>query len=266
LALLAADKSCIVCAQESGGRPPRTGAEEGRRGDNGERGGRGDRRGGRRNGDRPDRPERGDSGDRERRESRADADPSPAPSAPTTAGFGATGGDADRAAGLRKWASDLIKKHDKNGNRMLETDEQEGLSSSSRGADLNGDGVITIDELVAHLSPKSSSPAATASTTSSTTTATTAAERSSPSSSSRGQTERAATEEASRTVKGSGKSYRFRSVKDRQTSWRFSGKDANGDGQVSMSEYSSTWNDRTAAEFRRYDRDNDGMITSEEVR
>jgi len=48
-------------------------------------------------------------------------------------------------------------------------------------------------------------------------------------------------------------------------SW-FTSKDANGDAQVSMSEYSKSWNDRTAAEFQKYDRDNDGIITPEEAK
>ncbi len=33
-----------------------------------------------------------------------------------------------------------------------------------------------------------------------------------------------------------------------------------------MSEYSSSWTDRTASEFQRYDKDNDGMITVEEAK
>ena len=267
LALLAVGESRTACAQESGGRPPRPGAEEGRRGDNGERGGRGERRGGRRNGERPDRTERGDSRDRGRPESRAGAaNPPPAPPASATAGFGTTSGDADRAAGLRKWATDLVKKHDKNGNMMLEKDEQEGLSASSRAADLDGDGVITIDELVAHLSPKSSALATTTSSTSTATTTATTERSSSSSTSSRGQSERRPADEAKRAVKGQGKSYRFRSVKDRQPNWRFAAKDTNGDGQVSMSEFSSTWNDRIAAEFQRYDKNGDGMITPDEAR
>ena len=39
----------------------------------------------------------------------------------------------------------------------------------------------------------------------------------------------------------------------------------NGDGQVSMSEYSRSWSSRTVAEFQRYDRNDDGMITAKEA-
>ena len=44
----------------------------------------------------------------------------------------------------------------------------------------------------------------------------------------------------------------------------FTQKDANGDGQISMSEYSSTWTDEAAAEFAKYDLNNDGVITAAE--
>ena len=47
-------------------------------------------------------------------------------------------------------------------------------------------------------------------------------------------------------------------------SW-FKSRDANGDGQVAMSEYSRSWSDRTVGEFRRYDLDNDGIVTAKEA-
>jgi hypothetical protein len=62
------------------------------------------------------------------------------------------------------------------------------------------------------------------------------------------------------------KPYRFRSPKERLPEGLpgFFSRDANGDGQISMSEYSRRWSDRMVAEFRRHDRDNDGMITPKE--
>jgi hypothetical protein len=33
-----------------------------------------------------------------------------------------------------------------------------------------------------------------------------------------------------------------------------------------MHEYSRSWNDRTAAEFTRYDKDNNGVITAKEAK
>jgi Ca2+-binding EF-hand superfamily protein len=41
-------------------------------------------------------------------------------------------------------------------------------------------------------------------------------------------------------------------------------KDADGDGQVSMAEFATEWTDAKAAEFQKYDMNNDGFITPEE--
>lgn len=153
---------------------------------------------------------------------------------------------------MRKWASDTVAKHDKNGDKILEGDELGGLGQSSRSADSNGDGKLTVDELYQFSSKSSSSssvakPAATPTPT---------AAGTAPSSS----------EPPQRTITNDKrKSYRFKSTKDRINTWRFSSRDANGDGQVSMSEFSRTWSDRTANEFVRYDQNNDGMISPEEA-
>lgn len=153
---------------------------------------------------------------------------------------------------MRKWASDTVAKHDKNGDKILEGDELGGLGQSSRSADSNGDGKLTVDELYQFSSKGSSSstvakPAPTPTPT---------AAGTAPSSS----------EPPQRTITNDKrKSYRFKSTKDRINNWRFSSRDANGDGQVSMSEFSRTWSDRTANEFVRYDQNNDGMISPEEA-
>jgi Ca2+-binding EF-hand superfamily protein len=72
----------------------------------------------------------------------------------------------------------------------------------------------------------------------------------------------------SKPAKDKQKSYRFKTAKERLPAglpgW-FTSKDANGDGQVSMSEYSKSWTESQAAEFKRYDKDNDGIITAEEA-
>jgi hypothetical protein len=211
-------------------------------------GGRGDGdRGWRRNGDRP----RGDGSrrrDRGEQDSNPPAETKPAPPAapaPTSTSFGTTS-DAEK---IRKSASDTIKQHDKSRDGILAGDELSELGMS-KAADANSDGKITHDELVAFRMPKTTAattvkPVATPTTT----------------------TETAAAEPAERKlVNGDRKSYRFKSTKDRLPSWRFADRDKNGDGQVSMSEYSRSWSDRTAAEFLRYDTDSDGMITSAEVR
>ncbi len=46
-------------------------------------------------------------------------------------------------------------------------------------------------------------------------------------------------------------------------SW-FTRADANGDGQVMMAEYSSTWTKTKVAEFKKYDLNDDGCITPAE--
>ena len=265
VAFLACPQS--VPAQQNDARPARGDRNFGDRGD---RPGRDFRRGGGpggeaggfrgRNGGRRGRgPNNGDGGGNG---APADARPAPATPAPSTSSaapaassssFG-TQSDADK---IRKWASDIVAKNDKDGNKILEGDELATLGQSSRAADKDGDGKITIDELVQFSTSKS------AGTPSITTPA--AAVR--PAIAAKADAKPSADDTADRViVNKSRKSYRFKTTKERQQSWRFASKDANGDGQVSMSEYTSAWTDRTAAEFQRYDKDNDGMITPEEVK
>jgi Ca2+-binding EF-hand superfamily protein len=203
--------------------------------DRGPGGGRGDRRRDRENGNPP----------REQDARPADST-TPAPAASTANSFGTTS-ESDR---IRKYASDIVAKYDKDGNSILAGDELDGLSSHLRNADSSGDGKITVDEIYQFAS-KGSSSASSAKPATSTTTAT-ASKSSDP-------VERKITNDKR-------KSYRFKSTKDRTNNWRFSSRDANGDGQVSMSEFASSWSDRTAAEFIRYDKNNDGMITADEAK
>jgi hypothetical protein len=62
-------------------------------------------------------------------------------------------------------------------------------------------------------------------------------------------------------------SYRFTAASDRKPGLpsELRSRDANGDGQVSMSEFSRYWSDSTVAEFRRWDLNNDGIITPKEA-
>ena len=41
-------------------------------------------------------------------------------------------------------------------------------------------------------------------------------------------------------------------------------KDANGDGQITMAEYTDNWTPEKVAEFARYDLNHDGIITAAE--
>lgn len=248
-----------VRAQEGGNRP--FGGDREGRGDRGDRAGRGGR-GNFRGGPGGERRGRGPGGERgPGRDDRPPATPTPTstptpspPAATSSSSFG-TVSEAER---IKKMASDKIEKNDKNGNGILEGDELNDLGMS-RNADNNGDGKITHNELVAFYTPKSTSSSTPPTTAKATTT----------SAASGAAGAKASTDGGSDSlviVNTSRKSYRFKSTKDRQSSWKFSSKDANGDGQVSMNEYASSWNDRTAAEFQRYDKNNDGMITADEAK
>ena len=45
----------------------------------------------------------------------------------------------------------------------------------------------------------------------------------------------------------------------------FKQKDLDGDGQITMAEYATNWTEAAAAEFTKYDLNNDGVITPDEV-
>jgi len=184
--------------------------------------------------------------------------------------------DADR---LRSYAKSLVERYDKNGNMMLEAAERTELRGKPAEADLNHDDVITLDELVTHLSgqsagAQSSSVGAAASASFGTASQSDAAvenrsnaNRGEPSSQPARRTYGGASSDA-KAAAAKRKSYRFTPPAERLPSgllsW-FKSRDANGDGQVAMHEYSRSWSDRTAAEFIRYDKDNNGVITPDEA-
>ena len=193
----------------------------------------------------------GRSGESERPADRPAAGPKP--TAESSNSFGTLSDDAKFA----KAASDTIKRNDKNGDGILEGDELPKVGMSKNG-DMNGDGKIIQPELVAYY--KSLEPSTTAPGASPT------AQGSKPATSTVTQSLDAKSADVRKIVNTKRKSYRFKTTKERLKTWQFASRDANGDGQVSMSEYSRVWSDRTAAEFQRYDRDNDGMITAKESR
>jgi EF hand len=223
-----------------------------------------------------DRSERGgrggESGNRDNSSASNSSSSTPAAKAPPTPATPELS-DAERA---RAWAKEIIKKNDKNGDGLLQESEQGSLGQSVK-ADTNGDHVITMDELVAFASRKPGSAPASSSSA-----AAPAASPSGPSSSdaktasgggaaeSSGKVVKASSHgtTGAKSAKESAKSYRFKTAKERLPAglpgW-FTSKDANGDGQVSMSEYSKSWTESQAAEFKRLDLDNDGIITAEEA-
>jgi EF hand len=198
---------------------------------------------------------------------------------------------------MSDYAKSLVKQHDKNGDMMLDEAERRELRGPAASADLNDDGTITIDEIVARLSNRGL-PSATRGTEDrgARRSETESAERAAPErrslfGSGRGERRDRASGDESRgsgeaatshrvlrgTAWGAGadgeakdqrRSYRFTPAAEKLPSglpgW-FKSRDANGDGQVAMSEYARSWSARLVAEFRRYDTNDDGIITAKEA-
>jgi hypothetical protein len=175
---------------------------------------------------------------------------------------------------LDEWAKSVVKEHDKNSNMMLEGDERRGLPGRTAAADRDNDKVITVAELVASVSDSGGASRRENSRE---------AERSSRNSSDeKSATSSAAAAAMARVYAGSvagirksdqketdkRRTYRFTPPADRLPtglpSW-FKSRDRNNDGQVAMSEYSRSWSERTVNEFRRYDRNDDGVVTPKEA-
>jgi Ca2+-binding EF-hand superfamily protein len=176
---------------------------------------------------------------------------------------------------MTEYAKSLVKQYDRNGDNMLQPEEQKELHGRAAASDLNHDGVITIDELVANLS---SNAPATTSTTASTSTSDSDGHHHHDGD----DKKKADTDMSKRVLYGSAggagagtkegdkrHSYRFTAASERASSEqlpsRFKAMDKNGDGQVEMSEFSRSWSKSTAAEFERYDLDGDGVITVKEA-
>lgn len=186
------------------------------------------------------------------------------------------------------YAKGLVKDLDKNGNHWIDGDERKGLRSPAADSDLNNDGAITTEELVAHLSARA--PASPTSTSSSSASLSGGGDSSGDHDRDRSGRRRHDGDDrskndaeggaqrvfigsaggiASTTKEGDKRhSYRFTPASERLPaglpSW-FKSKDSNGDGQISMSEYSRSWSTRTASEFRQIDVNGDGVVTTKEA-
>lgn len=139
---------------------------------------------------------------------------------------------------------------DRNRNGVLEREEWGRLPGNPEEIDQNRDGRITGDEFAAFMAQRQRRWG-----------------QGNDSRDDRGEEEEEPSVVTSFVSRGEG-SYRFRSARERLPSglpgW-FGDRDANRDGQVSMAEYSRTWNDSTVRDFTRYDRNNDGVITAQEA-
>ena len=133
----------------------------------------------------------------------------------------------------RSYAQGIMKRNDTDGNRVLEGDEWDTIKNAEK-ADYNGDKRITFDELLARVSMKRREDAVSRGGTSTT----------------------------------DRRSYRLITAQEKLPEglpgW-FKDKDRNGDGQVSMSEYSRRWTDSTARRFIGMDKNDDGLITPDEA-
>lgn len=170
-----------------------------------------------------------------------------------------------------EYAKGLVKQFDKDGDSMLKGDELKDLRGEPAKADLDKDGTITIDELVSHLSPnKSSTPSSTSSSSSDS------------GSHHEGDKSKSNSDKSKRVLFGSvggptsaakegekqRRTYRFTPAAQKLPTglpgW-FTSKDANHDGQVSMSEYGKSWTERSVADFQKIDVNNDGIVTPKEA-
>ncbi len=160
---------------------------------------------------------------------------------------------------IRRYAQSLLKQYDKNGNGKLEKEEWSRMRGDPKEADRNKDGIVTLDELTRRLADYSRSRQKGSGSSHSSD----SSSRDSSSSDSRRShyhRSRSSDEEKS-------KGYRFLTPTERLPeglpSW-FTQRDADGDGQVSMAEYSQSWTKSKAAEFTKLDPNGDGVITPAE--
>ncbi len=164
-----------------------------------------------------------------------------------SSGDGRGGDDSDK---VRRYAEGLLRQYDSNRNGQLEKDEWSKMRGDYEKADANHDGVITLDELTERLKNYSRDEGSSSSNRSR--------------SDSGGRSGYWNREGDSKNAEGG---MRFLTPLERLPkglpTW-FTRNDANQDGQISMAEYSTTYNETTAAEFMRLDHNGDGIITAEE--
>ena len=186
---------------------------------------------------------------------------------PPPAGFGksatepttSTRPDANsrKSSSVSSYARSWIKRYDRNKNGQIDRQEWDKVPGKPSERDLNGDGVIKLSEISTWLNKQASRTRSARSTRFSRSTRNT-----SPSKSSAGKNQAAKQPPSDR------KSYRFTPATERLPkglpSW-FKSRDRDRDGQVAMHEYATKWSSSRVREFKRYDKNGDGLITPAEA-
>jgi hypothetical protein len=181
----------------------------------------------------------------------------------------------------RSYAANMLKRYDKNGNGALDHDEWSQLRGEWwKSADANGDGTITGEEIISRLAGyrsrfRSSTNTSTTSGSSTTSSNSSSSSSPTPSSTSSNTTTSTPTSTSAATTNSSANqtpavvrsAYRFLTPTERLPAglpeW-FARRDANGDGQVTLAEFSDALSEEVAAEFAKHDLNNDGVVTPQE--
>lgn len=153
--------------------------------------------------------------------------------------------------GARESSDGLMRKYDENRNGILERDEWTKISGSPANADTNRDGKISRTELINRLIVMRRGRSSSSNEE----------RRDDRDDRDRGRDRSSSSDSDER------RSYRFVTAEERipkdARSW-IADRDKNGDGQVAMHEYTTSWSDSRVREFTRYDANGDGIVTPEE--
>jgi hypothetical protein len=166
------------------------------------------------------------------------------------------------------YARSLLRDRDKNENGTLEGDELRELPSAAASADADKNNVITQDELVERLANRDSNRNGESGRPG---TGSAANKDKAASGGAAGMATRVFTalapggtgEKSSSSAK---RTYRFTPPGERTDlpGW-IKSRDRNKNGQVEMSEFGRSWSQRTVNDFRRYDLNDDGIVTAKEA-
>ena len=159
-------------------------------------------------------------------------------------------------AGNRDHAANLLGLYDRNANGSLDRDEWSQIGPGWNEADIDGNGVLSLDELSNRLMAYEQA-----------TTDSTPADSTGLAPKDRRQSAPSQGDRTGSPPSQGRRSYRVRTPHERLPAgipgWYIQ-KDEDRDGQILMVEYARAWNDEKLAEFNRYDLNRDGIITPRE--